>query len=128
MPRALSIASSITYSRTKASTGLKRRRHFQEKRGRALFLSFFVSLLILGFFIFYLYLNIQLVELNFNLKEKEGEIKALETEIQKLESQINKSLSIERLRGVATDLDLVSAEDVRYLEPKKTGSLSMENP
>ena len=126
MPRALLIAPSITYSKTKASSSLKKGRNLQEKRGRVFIFSLFVSLLMLGFFIFYLYLNIQLVELNFNLKEKEGEIKALETEIQKLESQVNKSLSIERLRGLAIKLDLVNAEDVRYLEPKEISNLSLE--
>jgi len=126
MPRALQARSTKTRLKRKAVKS-KRRKPFNGGRGRVSLFSFFLLTLIMGFFSFYLYLNIQLVELNFDLKERDVKIESLEAGIQKVESRIGDSLSIEDLRAIANNLNLVDVENARYLEPGSVPSASLES-
>jgi len=125
MPRALQATSTKARLRRKVVKS-KRRKSSNGDRGSVSLFSFFLLMLIMGFFSFYLYLNVQLVELNFDLKERDVKIESLEAGIQKVESRIGNSLSIEDLRSVANNLNLVDVENVRYLEPGSVPSASLQ--
>ena len=135
MPRTLSIKPSIVYSKTKCfqKKGIWRRLFVRKKRNSRteennfFVLSFFISLLIIICFAFFLYLNLQLVESNFNLREKEKELSRFKSETEKLEIQVGGIFSIQEIRERSKELDLVKAEDIRYLETDKKESLSLEN-
>jgi cell division protein FtsB len=87
-------------------------------------LSLFVSLIIIGCFVFYLYLTLQMVNINFNLRAEEEELVNLQDENKNLEAQIRTPLSVGAMQERAKTLELVRADDVRYLQFSTGGSLS----
>jgi len=135
MPRALSIKSSMACPRAKnyrkksiwRQVFARKKRNSRTKGNNIFTISFFISLLTIACFAFFLYLNLQLVESNFNLREKEKELSRLEGETKKLEIQVGEVFSIQELKERSEELDLVRAEDIRYLEADKKGNLSLEN-
>lgn len=111
-------------------TSAKRRRALVKVNNRINNKVFWTSLIItislIGVFIFYLYLNIQLVEANFDLKEIKAKLKKIEVNSQRLEDQIGESVSIQKLQETAQELKLERAVDIRFVEIEKPDSLSLE--
>ncbi len=125
MPRALSAVSTIRYS-ISGSEPKRKVVYFESKRSSTFGVALFLSILFIGTFIFYLYLNVQLVEANFNLKDIEKKLELSEVESQNLEAQIGETLSMKKLQEIAKESNLEKAQDIRFVELKTPGSLSME--
>lgn len=89
-------------------------------------ISLFLCILFLGTMIFYLYLNLQLVEANFNLRKIVEKSTEVETKTQALESEIIENASIKRIKAAADKLKLVEAKNVRFVKLSEVGSLSLE--
>ncbi|MCD6094882.1 hypothetical protein J7J39_03205 [bacterium] len=123
MPQALSVTSSITYSKKRVKT----RRILKRKEGRCHLPVFFVSFLIILCFFSYLYLNLKMVEINFDLRDKEKELIKLEQDIERLNSQIKEFTSLDKLQEAAKELKLVRANDVRYLKGDYSSSTALGN-
>ena len=128
MPRALSTISVINYSVSKTSRRKKASLHTltAQKKSKVFPFSLILCFVLLGAFFFNLSLNINLVEANFELKEVEDSLAKIETETQNLESQIVQSVSIERIRGAAENLNLVKAENIKFVKIPNIGNLSLE--
>lgn len=128
MPRALSTVSVINYSVSRASRRKKISSHTlaTQKKNKVLPCSLIIFLILLGAFFFNLFLNINLVEANFQLREVEDSLGKIETETQNLESQIVQSVSIDRIRGAAQNLNLVKTENIKFVKIPNIGNLSLE--
>jgi len=123
MPQSLSVISYINYPKYL----LRKKKKILKKTNWISLGSFVLSLLIIGCFVFYLYMEMCLVEMNFDLRKKEEEVGALENETKQLESKIGNTLSIEELKKKVQDLKLTKANEIRYLRLKGTPTLSLEN-
>ena len=122
MPQSLSIISYMSHPKSRS----KKRKKSSRKTNEIPVASFILTLLTLGCFTFYLYMNLQLVEMNFTLRGKEEELTVLDNEIKQLESKIGSSLSIKELEKKVQELKLTKADDIRYLKVNRTPSLSLE--
>lgn len=129
MPRALSTISIINYSVSKSPKRKKIDSHtlvVSQKKNRVFLFSLIICIVLTGVFFFNLFLNVKLVESNLKLKEVEYKLGKIETETQNLESQIIQSFSIDKTRGVAKKLNLVEAENIKFVKIPKFGNLSLE--
>lgn len=126
MPKALSTVSAMSYSMPRPSVKKRTNVSVSRKSNKISLVSFLTFLLLIGTFVFYLYLNVQLVEANFDLKDIEKNLEKTEIENQKLEAQIGESVSMQKLQVVAQESKLERAKDVRFVEVAKPGNLSLE--
>mgnify|MGYP007030177916 CR=1 FL=1 len=126
MPRALSTVSTMHYSITRPRARKQKAYINQKTRSNTFGVSLVLFIFFMATFVFYLYLNIQLVEANFGLKEMEKKLEEAEIENQNLEAQIGEALSIKKLQEVAQESKLEKAQDIRFVEIKTPGNLSME--
>ncbi len=123
MPQALSVISSITYSKKKVKS-----RRILKREGERFYLPvFFVSFLIILCFFSYLYFNLKIVEINFDLRDKEKELMKLNQEIETLNSQIREFTSLDKFQQKAKELKLVRAKDVRYLRRDYSSPTAFRN-
>lgn len=81
-------------------------------------------ILFIGCFVLYLYFTVQMVNMNFDLRAKESKLAALQQENKNLEVQIKEGLSLEAMEEKVQNLELVRADDVRYLQFSASSSLS----
>lgn len=125
MPRALSTVSTMHYSIVKSSSK-KKTIPVSRANNKVFGISLFLFILLISGFVFYLYLNVQLVEANFDLKDVEKNLEKTEIENQKLEAQIGESVSMQKLQVVAQESKLERAKDVRFVEVVSPGNLTLE--
>ena len=128
MPQALSTVSVISrpVSRRKKSRSSSVNAAVIIPNKKVFRISLFLCILFLGMTIFYLYLNLQLVEANFNLRNIVEKSTEVETKTQALESAIIENVSIKRIKETADKLKLVEAKNVRFVKLSEVGSLSLE--
>ncbi|HOK35309.1 MAG TPA: hypothetical protein PLL80_01075 [Candidatus Pacearchaeota archaeon] len=92
------------------------------------YFSIIISFLLIGCFVFYLYLAIEMVEVNFTLREKEKKLALLEEENKEIENQIRQALSLGEMEKKAKELALVKADNIQYLQFSQIGNLSQVAP
>jgi len=121
MPQTLSIISYISSPRKIVKKGKK----FFRELNQVFVGSLVLTLLTAACFGFYLYMNLELVEMNFKIREEEEALADVEDEIKQLDSRVGNSLSIEELEKKVQELKLTRADDIRYMKVKVTPSLSL---
>lgn len=127
--RVLSMNSISTISVAKNRTVRKKALNSAQKKSKSQgkfvsAFSIFLTVFIIGCFIVYIYLALEMVNINFSLRAKEEVLASLQEENKNLETQIRESFSLQKLEEKAKDLQLVKANDIRYLQFSQGGSLS----
>jgi cell division protein FtsL len=125
MARALSSVSAINYPIHPRVASQKRIHSSVRSKNKTFWVSLLMSIVFVSTLVFYLSLNIQLVEANFELKSTENKLEQIDVKTQEIESQIVGSLSIEKIRLAAKNLKLVKAENIKFVRISDIGNLSM---
>lgn len=130
MPQALAKVSTVRYStyhrRKKSSYSLSKTYSSDKSRKKIFRLSLFFSFLLLGIFIYNLYLNLLLVNINFNLKNIQEKSEDVEIQVQNLESRLIGMTSVDNLKKLAKSLKLVEAKEIKFVKVSVPGGLSLE--
>lgn len=133
MPQALPKVSTMRCSiyqgyqgRKKLSRAVSKSYSFEKSMRKVFRWSLFFSFVLLGIFIYNLYLNLQLVDINFSLKNTKDKSQDIEIQVQNLESKLIGMTSIGNLKRLANSLKLVEAKEIKFVKISIPGSLSFE--
>lgn len=128
MPQALSKVSTIRYtSYKKPAQRAKRQSKIYIKNNKKVFgWSLFFLFLLVGLFVYNLYLNLQLVDINFSLRDYSKKGEELTVNLQNLQSKIVGITSLENIKKATTSLKLETVKNIKFVKIPSSGSLSLE--
>jgi cell division protein FtsL len=126
MPHALARVSTVKYVPARRKTKAKTKNSYFSYNKKVFRASLLFFVLFVGFFIYNLYLNLQLVEINFSLRKFSKQSERLEVQIQNLESRIIGITSLDNIKKSIKPLEFVEAKDIKFVKIPVAGGLSLE--